>query len=650
MRASIILRNAKHSARDYGVYLMTVLLAMSLIYAFNLLIFSKEIRRISTQLSTMTALITGISLLVVFAIGWMVYYMSRFMMEKRSREFGIYLLLGVPNRTIASVFIGENLVMGAAALAGALVLGTFIYKLLSLIIVHVFQTPYEIRSMFSLPAVLTTLFYAALIYGHAMVRMHRYLNRAEVSALLGEDKRSENQGADGSKQQFRMFWLYAAVLLIGGAVYYAGCARGMQWKHSGVAVLSSLAVILLAIRGIYITVTGFLTGAMLSGDSFKYLGNRLFLLRGITAKLTVIGKTMGILALLLTVTLTATQLGVLFQKYFDAQVQLVSGYDVAAAGKDIGKYDQMREYIDEKYHITYEKEYPLYRAEDSGLYAYCGQNGENTFTPVMRYSDFCELRENLGYEPVQLQSGKYLLLAPDSVKLKEKLSEPPQLSVNGTELSAQTCLSEAFNLYGVNGEGYTAVVDDELAAELPQYRTCLVMNTQERLPADTEELSELAYGADYENYDPETDTYTLNSSIEDAMDSNVIIFAFALFYVGLIFACIAASILAVQQLSDSVRYQYRYEVLSKLGMNAGQIGRLVGRQTLLYFALPLILPIPASILLTLGMKRLLLDALVAPELFVWSAALSVGIFLLIYALYVLAAYLGYKRKVMEHIE
>ncbi len=76
-----------------------------------------------------------------------------------------------------------------------------------------------------------------------------------------------------------MFWLYAAVLLIGGAVYYAGCARGMQWKHSGVAVLSSLAVILLAIRGIYITVTGFLTGAMLSGDSFKYRGNRLFLLR-----------------------------------------------------------------------------------------------------------------------------------------------------------------------------------------------------------------------------------------------------------------------------------------------------------------------------------------------------------------------------------
>ena len=40
----------------------------------------------------------------------------------------------------------------------------------------------------------------------------------------------------------------------------------------------------------------------------------------------------------------------------------------------------------------------------------------------------------------------------------------------------------------------------------------------------------------------------------------------------------------------------------------------------------------------------------APELFVWSAALSVGIFLMIYALYVLAAYLGYKRKVMEHIE
>lgn len=649
MRSSIILKNAKHSARDYSVYLLTVLLAMSFIYAFNLLIFSKEIRRISSQLGTMTVLITGISLMVVFAIGWMVYYMSRFMMEKRSREFGIYLLLGVPNRTIAAIFIGENLVIGAAALAGAFVLGTFFYKLLSLIIVRVFETSYEIRAMFSVSAVLTTILYAALIYGHAMVRIHRYLKHAEAGALLGEDKRSENHGQSHAKRQYRLFWVYAAVLLAGGAAYYFGCVKGMRWKHSGVVVLLALAAILLAIRGIYITVTGFLTGALLSGN-FKYYKNRLFLLRGITSKLSVIGKTLGILALLLTVTLSATQLGVLFREYFDAQVKLISGYDIALGGADIGKYDALHDYIEETYHVTYEKEYPLYAAEDSGLYEYCGQSGENTFTPVMRYSDFCELREHLGYKSVKLEKGKYLLLAPDSVKLKKTLSEAPALTVGGRKLAAQACLSEAFNLYGVNGEGYTAVAEDTLAETLPLYRTCLVMNTKEKIDADVKELETLAYGEDYENYDGETDTYTTNAAVEDAMNSNVIMFAFSLFYVGLIFACIAATVLSVQQLADSVRYQYRYEVLSKLGMSAGKIGRLIGAQTLLYFGLPLILPIPASILLTLGIKKLLLDQLVAPELFLWSAALSVGIFLFVYALYVLAAYLGYKRKVMEHIE
>lgn len=649
MRGSIILKNAKHSAKDYSVYLLTVLLAMSLIYAFNLLIFSKEIRRISSQLGTMAILISGISFVVVLAIGWMVYYMSRFMLEKRSREFGIYLLLGVPNRTIASVFIGENLVMGAAALGGAFILGTFLYKLLSLIIVQVFETPYEIRAMFSVSAVWMTIVYTALIYGHAMIRMHFYLKHAEVSTLLNEEKKSENGVQNHSRRKCFLFLLYAAVLLAGSATYYFGCMKGMKWKHSGLVVLVALAAILLAIRGIYITVTGFLTGVLLSGN-FKYCKNRLFLLRGISAKLTLIGKTLGILALLLTVTLTATQLGVLFQKFFDAQVKLISGYDIALGSTDIGKYDALYNFIDEKYHITYEKEYLLYRTEDSGLYEYCDQGGEHTFTPVMKYSDFCELREHLGYKPVKLEQGKYLLLAPDSVKLKEKLSAPPDLAVNGTKLTAQECLSEAFNLYGVNGEGYTAVVADALAEELSLYRTCLVMNTKEEIDADVSEIEALAYGEKDENYDEDADTYTTNKAVEDSMDSNVIMFSFSLFYVGLIFACIAAAVLAVQQLADSVRYQYRYEILSKLGMNAHNIGKLIGRQTLLYFGLPLIFPIPVSILLTLGIKKLLLDKLVTPELFIWSAVLSVGIFLLVYALYVLAAYLSYKRKVMEHIE
>ena len=43
MQGSIAWRNAKHSAKDYRIYFLTVVVSLSLMYAFNLLIFSREI-------------------------------------------------------------------------------------------------------------------------------------------------------------------------------------------------------------------------------------------------------------------------------------------------------------------------------------------------------------------------------------------------------------------------------------------------------------------------------------------------------------------------------------------------------------------------------------------------------------------------------
>ena len=40
---------------------------------------------------------------------------------------------------------------------------------------------------------------------------------------------------------------------------------------------------------------------------------------------------------------------------------------------------------------------------------------------------------------------------------------------------------------------------------------------------------------------------------------------FPLAYVGLVFLCVALTIMSVQQLSDSSKYRFRYDVLSKLG-------------------------------------------------------------------------------------
>lgn len=41
---------------------------------------------------------------------------------------------------------------------------------------------------------------------------------------------------------------------------------------------------------------------------------------------------------------------------------------------------------------------------------------------------------------------------------------------------------------------------------------------------------------------------------------------FPLFYIGLVFLCVALTVLSVQQLSDSAKYRFRYGVLRKIGI------------------------------------------------------------------------------------
>ncbi len=67
MLSKLAVRNAKRSARDYLIYLVTVTFSLSMVYAFNLIVFSSEIRNLSYGMSAMTGTIIFISLIIVFS-------------------------------------------------------------------------------------------------------------------------------------------------------------------------------------------------------------------------------------------------------------------------------------------------------------------------------------------------------------------------------------------------------------------------------------------------------------------------------------------------------------------------------------------------------------------------------------------------------
>ena len=215
-------RNARRQARDYLVYFVTIVIATALMYAFNGLVFSREIAELSAKLSSLPLVIVLASVAVVLILGWLVAYITRFMLTRRSRELGTYLLIGLEHRQVARLFFLENLAVGAVALVLGVVLGNLMFQILRAIMLALFGVEYRLSFAFSLEAVGMTLLYVLLVYLLALGRSRRRIRRMQIHDFMELDRQNENVVIRTSRRRRRVFVLSLLLGAVGTVLLLAG--------------------------------------------------------------------------------------------------------------------------------------------------------------------------------------------------------------------------------------------------------------------------------------------------------------------------------------------------------------------------------------------------------------------------------------------
>lgn len=136
---------------------------------------------------------------------------------------------------------------------------------------------------------------------------------------------------------------------------------------------------------------------------------------------------------------------------------------------------------------------------------------------------------------------------------------------------------------------------------------------------------------------------TKGNRISEAKSFYAII-SFLAFYITLIFVMATATMLAIQQLSDSEKYKYRYELLKKLGMSEQEINKTIFKQLLFYFAVPILLPIIISIPTILIISQIFTIAVTFEEI-LRNIGIVVGMLILVYGIYFIATDVQFDRNV-----
>ena len=122
---------------------------------------------------------------------------------------------------------------------------------------------------------------------------------------------------------------------------------------------------------------------------------------------------------------------------------------------------------------------------------------------------------------------------------------------------------------------------------------------------------------------------------------------FPLFYLALILAMTAATVLTVQQLSEAGRYHRQFELLRKLGMDYREMRRSLFRQLAIYYLMPVIPSVLIAIPFILDMCNAVEPGtLVGVNSPAMILTVSLGLFFLVYLVYTVVAYISMKKNVL----
>lgn len=99
--------NMKKSIKDYAIYFFTLVLGVAIFYVFNAIETQTAMLQISADtrqvVQLMSKMIAGVSVFIAFVLGFLIIYASRFLMKRRNKEFGLYLILGMGKRKVSTM-------------------------------------------------------------------------------------------------------------------------------------------------------------------------------------------------------------------------------------------------------------------------------------------------------------------------------------------------------------------------------------------------------------------------------------------------------------------------------------------------------------------------------------------------------------------
>ncbi len=664
MYSKIAINNVKKSFKDYTIYFLTLTFAVCIFYSFNSIESQKAMFEISKKeasfIDMLTTVISWVSVFVSVILGGLIVYANNFMIKRRKKELGVYMTLGMSKRKISSILVSESFFIGLMSLVAGLIFGIVLSQGLSLFTAKLFQVGMsEYKFVFSQNAAVKTIAYFGIMFLLIMIFNTFVISKYKLIDMINASKKSEN-----IKIKNPIVSIIVYVFGLGSLIfaYNLVMKSGLNIEDSRFTVSIILGIIGTAL--FYYGLAGFILHIVKNSKNIYLKRLNIFVTRQISSKINTNFMSITAICLMLFITISILSTGLSFKNSLESNLKDTVPFDVSSRIINLDDNSQrtiveaFKEWgidITSKYDYVVVEEYRLEDRYGDILKNYVNNKNNKIINKdyneilALKISDYNKVRELNGESPININDNEILLTSNFSKlipTIREYMNDNKSIKINGEDYNIKNkeLITEAYESTGFANNFFTVVLPDEVLKGVKTSNTILNINFKgENTEKSEEEIQEVLNKSRDEGGSGKNFIilgYTKNDlySMTKGMTTTILYIGI---YIGIVFLISSAAVLALQQLSEASESIDRYKALRKIGASRKMINKTIFIQTLIYFAMPLVLAIIHSIV-GISVANEFISLYGNAEIGA-SATITALLIIAIYGGYFYATYIGYKN-------
>lgn len=655
---NISLKNIRKSFKNYLIFFITTIFGVAIFYVFNSLSDQAVMLKINESnvslIDTLGRVMSVISVFVAVVLGFLIVYANTFLIKRRNKEFGIYLILGMGKVKVAAILIIETVVIGIISMAAGLIVGIAASQGMSILITNLFEADLtKFRFVVSKAAIMKTILYFCIMYGVVLILDIIVSGSRRLINLINSGKKGEKE-INRNPVLCVIVFIIACILL--GTAYYKVTA-GMEDIDSIAGVATQIVKGIVGTFLLMFSISGLFLLLVRAKKKFYYKKLNAFTTREISSKINTAVFSAGIISLMMFFSICCLSTVFSVKKSIDNNIRKLIPVDIqyetlhtSDAANDPPIDELVDKLVKDKSNLEDMFTVNMYYMDNDNYHYHFNQINE-----YMHVSDYNKVARRFGNEEIELKDDEYAVIGNMEQMMGKNYLKPDGavITINGKEYKPQSGDMYYGFVYIDNYEdcyGKYIVPDDVDFSDAEAHMEVLMADLKgdKKTYKDTNKkmyFDDVVYGAREGGY--YMNVYCKYEIINISTRLTVVL-VFVGIYLGIVFIITGAAILSLKLLSESVRNKEKYTILRKIGVDNRMIRKSVFTQCMIYFGLPLSVAVMHSVFGIQTCTKMM--SFYGKSGLLYSILITALIIVLIYGGYALATYLGSVRILSEKQE